>query len=99
GARCVLEVRHLFRRPGVRPPPRRRHGLRRFLERADGWHRVQERDVEESRLIILFGRETTMTGRSASLTRRPEWATLQEHYQKIKEVHLRQLFADDPKRG
>ena len=40
-----------------------------------------------------------MTGSSASLTRRPEWATLQEHYQKIKEVHLRQLFADDPKRG
>jgi glucose-6-phosphate isomerase len=40
-----------------------------------------------------------MTGGSVSLTRRPEWATLQEHYQKIKEVHLRQLFADDPKRG
>jgi glucose-6-phosphate isomerase len=40
-----------------------------------------------------------MTGSSVSLTRRPEWATLQEHYQKIKEVHLRQLFADDPKRG
>jgi isoamylase len=30
-----------------------------------------------------------MTGSNASLTRRPEWATLQEHYQKIKEVHLR----------
>src|ERR671939_2062736 len=40
-----------------------------------------------------------MTGRSALLTRRPEWAALQEHYQKIKEEHLRQLFADDPKRG
>jgi hypothetical protein len=62
-------------------------------------HRVQERDVEESRLTILCGGETTMTGRSASLTRRPEWATLQEHYQKIKDGHLHQLFADDPKRG
>jgi glucose-6-phosphate isomerase len=40
-----------------------------------------------------------MTGSSAPLTRRPEWAALQEHYQKIKEGHLRQLFADDPKRG
>jgi glucose-6-phosphate isomerase len=40
-----------------------------------------------------------MTGSTAPLTRRPEWATLQEHYQKIKEVHLRQLFADDPTRG
>jgi glucose-6-phosphate isomerase len=48
---------------------------------------------------MLFGKETTMTGRSVSLTRRPEWATLQEHYQKIKDVHLRQLFADDPTRG
>jgi glucose-6-phosphate isomerase len=40
-----------------------------------------------------------MTGSSVSLTRRPEWAALQEHYQQIKEVHLRQLFADDPTRG
>ena len=40
-----------------------------------------------------------MTGSSTSLTRRPEWAALQEHYQKIREVHLRQLFAGDPKRG
>ena len=40
-----------------------------------------------------------MAGSTAPLTRRPEWAALQEHYQKIKEGHLRQLFADDPKRG
>jgi glucose-6-phosphate isomerase len=40
-----------------------------------------------------------MTGSRASPTRRPEWAALQEHYQKIKEVHSRQLFADDPTRG
>jgi glucose-6-phosphate isomerase len=40
-----------------------------------------------------------MTGNSVQLTRRPEWAALKEHYQKIKKVHLRQLFADDPTRG
>jgi len=40
-----------------------------------------------------------MAGSTAPLTRRPEWAALQEHYQKLKEVHLRQLFAGDPKRG
>ncbi|HXH11309.1 MAG TPA: glucose-6-phosphate isomerase [Alphaproteobacteria bacterium] len=40
-----------------------------------------------------------MTQRIAHLTRRPEWAALAEHYQQIKEVHLRQLFAEDPKRG
>src|SRR5262247_1781378 len=33
------------------------------------------------------------------LNERREWRALQEHYRKIKEVHLRQLFADDPTRG
>jgi glucose-6-phosphate isomerase len=32
-------------------------------------------------------------------TGRPEWAALSEHYQTMRDVHLRQLFADDPKRG
>src|ERR1700723_11557 len=33
------------------------------------------------------------------LRRRPAWALLEKHYQKLKAVHLRQLFADDRKRG
>ena len=33
------------------------------------------------------------------LTRRPEWTALAEHYAKIKDVHLRTLFAEDPRRG
>jgi glucose-6-phosphate isomerase len=33
------------------------------------------------------------------LRRRPAWALLEEHYQKLKAVHLRQLFADDCERG
>ena len=33
------------------------------------------------------------------LTQRPSWQALEPHYQKIKEVHLRQLFAEDPQRG
>ncbi len=33
------------------------------------------------------------------LTETPAWRALQGHYEKIKDVHLRQLFADDPKRG
>jgi myo-inositol catabolism protein IolC len=32
-------------------------------------------------------------------TETPAWRALQAHYEKIKDVHLRQLFADDPKRG
>src|SRR5579872_837679 len=33
------------------------------------------------------------------LTQRPAWLALEEHYQKIRDVHLRALFADDPGRG
>jgi glucose-6-phosphate isomerase len=33
------------------------------------------------------------------ITATPEWAALQEHYDKVEHVHLRELFADDPKRG
>ncbi len=33
------------------------------------------------------------------LRMRPAWALLEEYYQKLKGVHLRQLFADDPGRG
>jgi len=29
----------------------------------------------------------------------PAWKDLQAHYEKIKNVHLRQMFADDPQRG
>jgi glucose-6-phosphate isomerase len=33
------------------------------------------------------------------LRSRPAWASLAQHYQKLKDVHLRQLFADDHARG
>ncbi len=33
------------------------------------------------------------------LTRLPAWQTLENHYQKIKDMHMRQLFAEDPGRG
>ena len=33
------------------------------------------------------------------LTERPAWKALEEHHQTIKNLHLRQLFADDPNRG
>jgi glucose-6-phosphate isomerase len=39
---------------------------------------------------------TTGTG---SLTRRPAWQALQSHHQQMKDVHLRTLFAQHPKRG
>src|SRR6185369_106295 len=36
---------------------------------------------------------------SVTLTQRPEWKALQAHYQQVKGLHLRKLFADDAKRG
>ncbi|HET7341040.1 MAG TPA: glucose-6-phosphate isomerase, partial [Methylomirabilota bacterium] len=35
----------------------------------------------------------------STLTSRPAWKALQTHYQQIKDVHLRTLFAQDGKRG
>src|SRR5262245_33103521 len=33
------------------------------------------------------------------LRRRPAWGLLEKHYQKLKGIHLRELFADDRGRG
>jgi len=45
-----------------------------------------------------------MAARAEAINRRPAtkrqaWKDLEAHYKKIKDLHLRQLFADDPKRG
>jgi glucose-6-phosphate isomerase len=36
---------------------------------------------------------------SMPLTQRPAWLALQRHYARLRNLHLRQLFADDPRRG
>jgi len=40
-----------------------------------------------------------MTARIPPLMERPALKALEAHYQKLRELHLRTLFADDPKRG
>jgi len=40
-----------------------------------------------------------MSTNTTPLTKRPAWQALEQHYLKMQEVHLRTLFADDPKRG
>jgi phosphoglucomutase len=42
---------------------------------------------------------TTATPKTRALMGRPAWKAIEEHYQKIRNVHLRSLFADDPRRG
>ncbi len=40
-----------------------------------------------------------MTTGMATLTGRPAWKALEAHYQRVRELHLRKLFGDDPGRG
>jgi glucose-6-phosphate isomerase len=40
-----------------------------------------------------------MTPRMGPLTDNPAWLALKAHYAKVRDVHLRTLFADDPQRG
>ena len=40
-----------------------------------------------------------MTAGIRSVTASPAWKALEAHYHKVRELHLRNLFADDPKRG
>ncbi len=42
---------------------------------------------------------TRPTRRTAPLFERPAWKALEEHYAKMQDLHLRQLFAEDPQRG
>ncbi len=40
-----------------------------------------------------------MTTKMTQLTHQPAWKSLQDHFHKIQPLHLRKLFAEDPKRG
>jgi len=40
-----------------------------------------------------------MTDSRQVLTERPVWKALEKHLSQIRDLHLRQLFVDDPKRG
>jgi glucose-6-phosphate isomerase len=45
----------------------------------------------------MAARVEPITGKSA--VKRPAWKALEDHYKSIHKTHLRNLFADDPKRG
>jgi glucose-6-phosphate isomerase len=40
-----------------------------------------------------------MSAGNQLLTSRPAWKALEAHYRQVRELHLRKLFADDPRRG
>src|SRR5213079_2071960 len=60
-----------------------------------GLHRVKER---HARAGGIHECGPTMTAQPP-LTALPAWKALAEHYQQMRQRHLRQLFADDPRRG
>jgi glucose-6-phosphate isomerase len=74
------------------------------VERPDVLHRIKERGHAQSELIymVIGSGQRQHAPRSANvapLRSRPAWALLEKHYQKLKRVHLRQLFVDDPGRS
>jgi len=46
--------------------------------------------------VTVIIRSTVQT---QPLTARPAWKALEAHYHAMRNLHLRQLFADDPRRG
>jgi glucose-6-phosphate isomerase len=79
------------------------------VERPDGAHRIKKRGHTQGELIdmIIASGQRKHTPHSANipsgnvppLRTRPAWASLEKHHQKLKSVHLRQLFRDDRGRG
>src|SRR5580692_8575937 len=51
----------------------------------------------DERKMDMAARVEPITGKSA--VKRPAWKALEDHYKSIQKTHLRDLFADDPKRG
>src|SRR4051812_25112954 len=46
---------------------------------------------------MMNASEERLAGGQAS--DRPAWKALEAHYEKVRDLHLRELFADDPRRG
>src|SRR5438552_3943914 len=63
-----------------------------------GLHRVKERHARAGG-VHECGPTMTATAQPPPLTALPAWKALAEHYQQMRQRHLRQLFADDPRRG
>src|SRR2546426_11201430 len=61
--------------------------------------RLEKTGDERSANMATPVRTGTKTQGIEPLTKRKAWKALQAHYKKVGELHLRDLFADDPKRG
>src|SRR5450631_3955515 len=70
------------------------------MERSDGLHCVKKRRAGEGQAGMSSAKLTTSpTAQAQRLTERPAWKALEIHCATIRNLHLRQLFAEDPRRG
>src|SRR5215467_12769866 len=73
------------------------------MGRIDGCDHVQERRSREGRLergrLRSYGRSSSMAAGTEPVTQHPAWKALKAHSDGVRDLHLRTLFARDPKRG
>src|SRR5215472_224967 len=73
------------------------------MGRIDGCDHVKERRSREGRLergrLRSYGRSSSMPAGTEPVTQHPAWKTLKAHSDGVRDLHLRTLFARDPKRG
>jgi glucose-6-phosphate isomerase len=65
------------------------------------WRQEPKEIAEEEKEPEMATVPNSPTGRQGiePLTQRKAWKALQAHHTQVRELHLRQLFGDDPKRG
>ncbi|MHB8167319.1 MAG: glucose-6-phosphate isomerase [Sulfuricella sp.] len=72
------------------------------------WEKARGRNPSPSAKPLIDNQQQATTGNETNtsmsagipfLTARPAWKALESHHQDVRDVHLRMLFADDPKRG
>src|SRR5450759_3752789 len=70
------------------------------MGRSDGLHCFKKRRAGEGQSSMSSATLTTSsTAQAQRLTERPAWKALEVHCATIRNLHLRQLFAEDPRRG
>ena len=64
-----------------------------------GWRSMSAAPMLPPRTRRPGGNAVSTTAGEGALRDRPAYQALEEHHARVREVHLRQLFADDPGRG
>jgi glucose-6-phosphate isomerase len=73
--------------------------LRHRISRQDRYTGTDKSGGRATEPISRNERNMKMATGTQPLTARPAWKALEAHFQKVRDLHLRKLFADDPARG